>query len=367
MKQHLILIILLLMGAQFNSFSACSAPLKTENLVVVTLDGMRWQEIFRGIDLKNVLNKKFTRFPLKLMNQYQTTTEKSSRERLMPFFWNTLVKNGQLYGNRSLHNYVDVSNPYRFSYPGYNELFTGFPDPKVDSNDNIPNKNDNVFEFINHLNAFQNKVAVFATWEAIPFILNRDRSGLNINADRDEFTFGGPKADELNRIQKTIPRPLGVRPDEITFAGAKAFLELKHPRVLYISLGETDEAAHMSKYDSYLNSAHKADQLIADLWNSLQSMKEYQGRTTLIIATDHGRGGWGKPNWTDHGDDDKGPILESSQIWLGFMGPDTPASGEVSGGTHLYQKQMAQTIAHFLGLDYQSTHPVAPAMEPVFK
>ena len=132
-------------------------------------------------------------------------------------------------------------------------------------------------------------------------------------------------------------------------------------------MGETDEAGHLEKYDAYLESAHLADQLISDLWATLQKMKQYQGKTTLIITTDHGRGGWGKLNWVDHGDDDNGPILESSQIWMGFMGPDTTSKGEVTGGTHFYQKQMAQTIAKFLNLKFESKHPVAPAIKEVLK
>ena len=366
MKILLMLVLVAVGTSSSYGQSTESSHLKTQNVVVVTLDGMRWQEVFRGIDPKNVSNPKFTPRPELILKHYRATSNQSSRERLMPFIWNTVVKQGQLYGNRRLHSEVDVTNPYRFSYPGYNELFTGFPDPAVNSNDNIPNPNDNVYEFINKQAGFKNEVAVFATWETIPYILNRDRSGLNINADDDEFTFGGPKAAELNRLQRTVARPLGVRPDRITFAGAEAYLELKHPKVLYISLGQTDEAAHMGKYDAYLNSAHEADRLISHLWTTLQSIDQYRDKTTLIITTDHGRGGWGKKNWVEHGDDDNGPILESSQIWMAFLGPDTSARGEISGGAHLFQKQMAQTIAHLLGLTYESPHGVAPYLEPIF-
>ena len=38
-----------------------SAQLKTENLVIVTLDGMRWQEVFGGADSALLKNKNFTR------------------------------------------------------------------------------------------------------------------------------------------------------------------------------------------------------------------------------------------------------------------------------------------------------------------
>ena len=37
------------------------AQLKTENVVIVTLDGMRWQEVFGGADSALLKNKKFTK------------------------------------------------------------------------------------------------------------------------------------------------------------------------------------------------------------------------------------------------------------------------------------------------------------------
>ena len=40
---------------------------KTENLVIVTPDGMRWQEVFGGIDSLIVVNKDFTRDSASMM------------------------------------------------------------------------------------------------------------------------------------------------------------------------------------------------------------------------------------------------------------------------------------------------------------
>ena len=65
----------------------------------------------------------------------------SSEERrklLMPFFWNTIAKQGQVYGNRRYSNNVNTANKYWFSYPGYNEIFTGYPDTAVNSNEYPP-------------------------------------------------------------------------------------------------------------------------------------------------------------------------------------------------------------------------------------
>ena len=45
----------------FIQYLPAVAQNKTENLVVVTLDGMRWQEVFGGADEALLLNKKYTR------------------------------------------------------------------------------------------------------------------------------------------------------------------------------------------------------------------------------------------------------------------------------------------------------------------
>lgn len=73
---------------------------------------------------------------------------------------------------------VNNANPYWFSYPGYNELFTGYPDTPIDSNDKIPNKNISLLEFLNKKKEFAGKIAVFSTWDAFPYIFNSARSGI---------------------------------------------------------------------------------------------------------------------------------------------------------------------------------------------
>jgi hypothetical protein len=49
------------------------------------------------------------------------------------FFLNILAQKGQLYGNRHFI-IVNTANIYTFSYPGYNEIFTGNTDLMISSN-----------------------------------------------------------------------------------------------------------------------------------------------------------------------------------------------------------------------------------------
>ena len=294
---------------------------KTERVVIVTIDGMRWQEIFGGMDQKLLNSEKYTHEPEELVKAYQNDDKKIERAKLFPFLWNTIAKDGQIYGNRDEKNFVNIANTAKFSYPGYNELFTGYPDPNIVDNKEVYNPNENVFEFIQKQKGYAKQVAVFATWNKFHYILNDKRNGLLVNTTGDAFKFKGAQFKLLDDLQFLSTQPIGYRPDIFTYGAAREYLKTFKPKVLYIALDETDDMAHYGWYDQYIKSAHSQDAMLADLWNLMQSMKEYKGKTTLIVVCDHGRGGLGQDTWMHHGfteDKSHKPIPESDQIWMFF-------------------------------------------------
>jgi hypothetical protein len=335
---------------------------KTENLIIVTLDGMRWQEVFKGIDPVITDDTLFNRDSKGLREKFWAEDVQERRKKLFPFVWEVMEKNGQLYGNRSYSNHVDNSNPYWFSYPGYNEIFTGYPDTSVNSNDKVFNKNVNVLEFINKQKGYQQKVAAFATWDVFPYILNEPRSGVYVNADVDTFHFNTPQLQVLNDMQFLAPKPIGVRQDIITYMAAREYMKAYKPKVLYIAFDETDDFAHAGMYDQYIGSAHAQDAMIRDIWNTVQSMPQYRNKTTLLITVDHGRGDAVKANWRHHGT----KIEDAHEIWLAVMGPDTAPLGEVKTAGQLYQKQIAATLAKLLGFTFTAAHPIADPITSVY-
>ncbi|HVX49637.1 MAG TPA: alkaline phosphatase family protein [Chitinophagaceae bacterium] len=337
------------------------AQTKTKNIVIVTLDGMRWQEIFGGIDTAIVNNKKFTKDSAEIMKNFSGGNTEDRRKKLFPFLWGTVAQNGQLYGNRWKGSNVNNANPYWFSYPGYNEIFTGYPDTAVNSNDKIRNRNVNVLEFIAKQQGYKGKVAAFSTWDCFPYILNKWRSGIYVNSDVDTLNFKPATLQLINDMQFLSPKPIGVRPDLLTYFAGREYLKAFKPKVLYIAFDETDDFAHAGMYDQYLKSAHSEDAMLADIWNLLQTIPEYQGNTTLLVTCDHGRGDIVKDEWTSHGSKVEG----SNQIWMAIIGPDTKALGEVTTNPQLYQKQLATTIAALLGFDFKPNHPVAPPIETI--
>ncbi len=339
-----------------------SAQHKTENLVIVTLDGMRWQEVFKGVDPAIIVNKKFTNDSDGIIKNFWSDDINERRKKLFPFLWTTVESRGQLYGNRTKGSEVNTANPYWFSYPGYNEIFTGYPDTTVNSNDTIRNKNVNVLEFINKQKGYEGKVAAFASWDCFPYILNKWRSNIYVNSDNDALQFNNTQLQLINDMQSLSSDPLGLRPDLLTYFASREYLKAYKPKVLYIAFDETDDFAHEGLYDQYLKSAHAEDGMIADLWKLLQSMPEYKDKTTLIVTCDHGRGDVVKDEWTTHGSSTAG----SGQIWIAAIGPDTKQSGEITNTDVLYQRQLATTFAALLGFDFKPDHPVMQPITQIF-
>ncbi len=333
-----------------------------ENVIIVTLDGMRWQEVFGGADSLLTYDTTATRYRTGYVKEhFWAPTARQRREKLMPFFWSVVNGKGVLLGNRNLGSMVNNANPYRFSYPGYNEIFTGFPDPRVDSNDKIPNPNESVFEYLNKMPHYRGKVAAFGSWDVFGSIFNEKRSGFLVN---DGFRDVPGKLTEkqvlYNRLQHELPDLFhgSERLDVATFHMALEYLKANKPRLMHIGLGDTDEFAHAGQYDFYLDAAQKADGWIRELWTYLQSTPQYAGKTTLLITTDHGRGAALGSKWRDHGSDVPG----ADQIWIAAMGPNVKSTGESKQAAQFQQGQLAATIARLLGEEFKPKHTVSPAL-----
>jgi hypothetical protein len=358
---------LTLLFALFTLQAAVAQKLKTENVFIITLDGLRWQELFTGADSLLITNKNYTADPLDLKNRFWAETSAERRKKLMPFFWTEIATKGQLYGNRYLNNKVDCSNYMWFSYPGYNEILCGFADDnRINSNNKFNNPNVTVLEFLNRLPAYKGKVAAFGSWDVFPFIINRDRSGIPVNAGFE--TASGPSLSErekfLNELQSQIPSPWGgVRLDGFTHHYALEYIKKNNPKVVYIAYGETDDFAHDGRYDAYLKSAWQTDKFIEHLWKYVQATPVYKDKTTFIITTDHGRGTVPVDTWKSHGTKIEG----SGQIWFAVIGPDTPALGEMNNNAQYYQNQVAKTVAAFLGVDYRNDKPVGELIQSMIK
>jgi hypothetical protein len=343
-------------------------PKDDQRLIIITTDGFRWQEVYNGMDATIASDKRFNQYDSAgIFNAYWDQSPEARRQKLLPFFWGTIAKQGQLYGNRKYGNKIDNANPYWFSYPGYSEILTGHVDTLINSNEYPPNPHKTILEYYNSLPAYKGKVAAFAAWDAFDRIINEKRAGLPVinGFDDNSVASTDPEMKLLNDMVRTSFRPWGNVEclDVFTHYQAFTYLKNKRPKVMYISYGETDEFAHHGEYKHYLNAAHQFDEWVGSIWNWVQSQPDYKNKTTLLITTDHGRGDIKKEEWTDHGSG----VQDAYQIWFAAMGPKVKAMGEMKTNQQFYQKQLAQTAAQLTGHTYGAAHEVSPAIPVVQK
>jgi len=339
------------------------SALRTRNVVLIVSDGLRWQEVFTGADpaLLNEANGGIWAKEADLRRDFWRDDPVERRRALFPFLWNTVAVRGQIFGNQALGSVARVTNGLAFSYPGYNEMLTGHPDARIDSNEFGPNPNISVLEWLNTLPDLHGKVSVFATWAIFKDILNVSRSHLPLQVGWD-LPYHGELSERqalLNRLYQTTTR----LDDEDVYDAFQQVPLLdsfakQQPHVLFVGYGETDNWAHSGRYDLVLQSAHLFDQFVAELWERLQALPAYRDRTTFIITTDHGRGS-GPTEWKEHGKEQKG----SENIWIAVLGPDTPPLGERSHTAEVHQAQIAATVAALLGKDFR--HAVPAAAPPI--
>jgi len=324
------------------------------NVVIVTIDGFRWQELFSGAD-QTLFKRGQNDEPGAAEKRFSRPTGEARRAALLPFFWNVIAAKGQVFGDPSRQSHAHVTNGLWFSYPGYSEMLAGVADPRVDSNDKVPNPNVTVLEWLNGRPGFRGRVAAFGTWDVLPFIVNVGRSRLPVGDDVRPVPL--PKTDRqraINDLAADLPPYWpGVPFDAPIMHAAIESLRTEKPRVLYVMLGETDEWAHEGRYDLYLDAAFRSDRFIGRLWDTLQSLPGYANRTSLLLTTDHGRGAT-NADWTDHGR--KVPAAE--RTWMAVLGPGVGALG-VREAVTVRTSQIAATIAMLVGEDFRSAFPAA--------
>jgi hypothetical protein len=337
---------------------ADAAKTKTANLLIVTTDGLRWQEVFGGAD-EALMNRGRGGVQNlgQLRKEFWRDTPEERRLALMPFTSAVIAKDGQLYGNRWRGSSVRVTNGLNLSYPGYSEIFCGVADPQINSNEKKANPSLNVLEWLEAKPEYKGRVAVFTSWNVFPYVLNTSRNHLPVNSGHQPLP-GIPETDRVKLLNQMIAEtPLfgeETRNDALTFRAAMEYLQVKKPRVLYVAFDQTDEQGHAGRYDHLLGCARKVDSFVQQLWETMQAMPEYRGKTSLVFTTDHGRGD-PPVEWKNHGRTT--PTAEG--VWVGFLGPDTPALGERKNLPEVQHTQIAATLAALLGEDFRTAVPAA--------
>jgi hypothetical protein len=331
------------------------------HVVLVTLDGVRVQELFGGMDpvLANAPEAQSGIYdPAVTKARWWRETPEARREALMPFLWKTLAPAGMVLGNQAKGSKVTVRNDQWFSYPGYSEILTGQAQPEVKSNDFVRYPHKTVLEYVQAtLSLDKAAVAQIGSWDGFKYAASSRDDAFFMNGGREPIpvVLSTPEIDLYVGLRQQVQQLWEESTNDVlSYRIAREYLKKNRPRVLWLGLGQSDDWAHARRYDLLLDYLHLADSLIAELWQTLQSMEPYRGRTTLIITTDHGRGQT-PADWAEH----EAGIQGCQDIWIAILGPDTPALGEARDFPDVTQSDVAATMLESLGLDWKAFNAAA--------
>jgi len=321
---NLILLIVLIIFIPFHELACINSnisptiqqpiPSRIEKskVVLITLDGVRWQEIFNGTDPLLYHGKKI-----------------SARD-LLPNIYYQFVDRGMVVGKDS--TFV-ATGPNHISLPGYLEIMRGHPSSDCQDNDCEPRLQENTIADL------FDKSAIFASWDTIRKTVGKNTDKFVVNCGRN-FRSTGWKQAELDDNQ-TFPEVWGdpiYRPDDLTEKAAIDYLQYYSPDFFWVSLGDTDEWAHYGDYDKYLESLQQADKFIGMVVEMVKSGEDGQD-FTFIVTADHGRG----LQWQSHGWD-----RESARDWVMMAGRKIPAQGFVSYPTKKSLSNIFPTVKHLV-------------------
>ena len=341
--------------------AAAQAPAR--NVVVITLDGLRWQEMFTGAD-RDYFKKNSNGEPAAAEKRFWRATPEERRAALMPFVWSTIATKGQIFGDpvegepgpRDQRPVVLVSRLQR-DVRGRRRS----ADRQQRQGAQPERHGARVAQLPSRLPGARRGVRLVGRAAVHPQHRAQPDSGrhrLHAGAERRRPIASAPSTSS----PPTFPRYWDYGPFDapIVYAALES-LRTDKPRVLYIMLGEGDEWAHAGRYDLYLDATFRADRFIRRIWDTLQSMPEYKDQTTLLVTTDHGRGAT-TADWNDHGK--KVPAAEST--WMLALGPGVPPLG-VRESVTVTTSQLAATIAAAVGEDFTSAVQAAAPPLPLKK
>ncbi len=298
-------------------------------VVLVTIDGARWQEIFEGSEAA------------------RTPAAVRSPDEIVPNLTRMGRERGAVIGAPG-RGVILASGPNFISLPGYTEIFTGRPSRACQDNDCPGADTPTLLDQAHGAGA---KVAAFGSWEK----LERATTSSHDRASRPFLVSAGREGDPA---VNPWPGHGDYRPDRHTTEVALAFLEQEQPDVLFVGLGDPDEHAHHGDYEAYLASLTDADAFVGKVFDALARMGNRGERTHVFVTADHGRAA----DFKNHG----GFAPESARVWLFAAGPSIAARGRVMSARPHYLADVTPTLRNVMGLAPDRASSAGRAIEELF-
>lgn len=264
------------------------------NVVLVTLDGVRWQDFFR-----------------------------QGPEAVFPRFWAKYAAAATIFGDPKTGERFEVSTPSLLSLPAYQEIMTGHH-VSCGSNQCGRVADETLIDELVRA-GFGSRMRVVASWSKIAYATS---------ANDYPFVDAG-----FHEGDAATPWWF-ARFDKSTWARAMVAVETR-PKFLWISLNDADEWAHRGALDNYENILRRYDRWFDELVTTVRALDGYAENTTFIITTDHGRGDG--PEWTSHGAE----YPMAQQAFAVVLGPGTGHPRERHDSGH---QALRPTMEALLGL-----------------
>jgi hypothetical protein len=270
-------------------------------VVLIALDGVRWQELFVGCEVA------------------RSRDPGCADRKPMPNIARLAYSEGAALGAPG-RSAFSVAGPTFISLPGYQQMFTGRRHVACTSNECDRVADPTIAEAVAQRYG-RAQVAVFSSWAGVGRAAAHDARRVELSCGRD-----GPDA--------------AYRQDDETAELALAHARRDAPRFLFVGLGDTDEAAHTGDYDAYLAALQRADAWVARFVDWARQRTADGHPTTVFVTTDHGR----SRDFKEHE-----RALEAGAGWLVATGPAVKVRGLVAAGPRALA-DLAPTIADVLGV-----------------
>lgn len=284
-----------LVSSEAERVAGAPAP-KGDPVVLVTIDGARWQDVFDGADLMPTLH--------------------------------ALAREEGAFVGADARAAIRATGPNFVSLPGYTEILTGGA-PACRDNDCPRTKTPTLLDRAADAGL---SVAAFASWEKLDHAITSRPGRFVVSAGRDPGDDSPP-----------WPGSGAYRGDAKTAELAVEYLELVQPDVLFLGLGDPDEHAHHGNVAGYRAALAHADSVLARLRRALDRMGDRGKATHVFVTADHGRA----HDFRSHG----GHAPESARVWLVGAGPRIRARGHSRSPRERHLADVAPTIATLIGVE----------------
>lgn len=285
---------------------AGAAP-RSDRVVLVTIDGVRWQDIAAA------------GAPARLPALYR------------------LVDRGV-----AIVDDLRTSASWPVSLPGYCEILTGRSSACA-SNDCAPIDEPTLLD---EIAAAGDEAGEVASWEGLARAASASArvavsAGRHGGAGRARIAVDAAGARLLDAAAERhdfVDHP-DYRRDADTIDLALRYLEVARPRMLHVALGDTDVHAHAGDVAGYHAALAAADTFLTRVDAVLARLG---GKSIVVVTADHGRAA----SFRDHGRRGDG----SERVWLVAAGAGVPARGLVRPLTPHRLADIAPTLRALLAL-----------------